>query len=48
MGFILIHQQRWKIAEIEAALRLVRFDRGIEYEIQGIYEWNRTNRRWLS
>ncbi|GAC1460635.1 MAG: hypothetical protein NVS2B14_07900 [Chamaesiphon sp.] len=25
---------------------LIRFDRGMEYEIQGIYEWNRYNWRW--
>ncbi|PZV19371.1 MAG: hypothetical protein DCF22_00385 [Leptolyngbya sp.] len=27
---------------------IVRFDSGTEYEIQGIYEWNRPNWRWLS
>lgn len=26
---------------------VVRFDSGVEYEIQGIYEWNRPNWRWL-
>lgn len=26
---------------------VVRFDSGAEYEIQGIYEWNRPNWRWL-
>lgn len=26
----------------------VRFENGMEYEIQGIYEWNRYNWRWLS
>ncbi|MBF2025407.1 MAG: hypothetical protein IGS48_01395 [Oscillatoriales cyanobacterium C42_A2020_001] len=26
---------------------IVRFDSGVEYEIQGIYEWNRPNWRWL-
>lgn len=26
---------------------VVRFDNGAEYEIQGIYEWNRPNWRWL-
>ncbi len=26
---------------------IVRFDSGMEYEIQGIYEWNRPNWRWL-
>lgn len=26
---------------------IVRFDSGAEYEIQGIYEWNRPNWRWL-
>ncbi|MBE9099558.1 hypothetical protein IQ267_08910 [filamentous cyanobacterium LEGE 07170] len=25
----------------------VRFDNGMEYEIQGIYDWNRYNWRWL-
>ncbi|MGJ3246166.1 MAG: hypothetical protein ACFE0I_08835 [Elainellaceae cyanobacterium] len=25
----------------------IRFDSGLEYEIQGIYEWNRYNWRWL-
>lgn len=25
----------------------VRFDNGMEYEIQGIYEWNRYNWRWI-
>ncbi|HEY9646662.1 MAG TPA: hypothetical protein V6C88_09845, partial [Chroococcidiopsis sp.] len=25
----------------------VRFDNGMEYEIQGVYEWNRYNWRWL-
>jgi len=25
----------------------VRFDNGMEYEIQGIYEWNRYNWRWV-
>ncbi|MCY7392325.1 MAG: hypothetical protein LH647_12830, partial [Leptolyngbyaceae cyanobacterium CAN_BIN12] len=25
---------------------IVRFDSGTEYEIQGIYEWNRPNWRW--
>lgn len=27
---------------------IIRFDNGMEYEIQGIYEWNRYNWRWLS
>lgn len=27
---------------------LVRFDSGAEYEIQGIYEWNRPNWRWIA
>lgn len=26
---------------------IIRFDNGVEYEIQGIYEWNRYNWRWL-
>uniref|UniRef100_A0A832M2X5 Uncharacterized protein n=1 Tax=Oscillatoriales cyanobacterium SpSt-402 TaxID=2282168 RepID=A0A832M2X5_9CYAN len=26
---------------------IVRFNSGVEYEIQGIYEWNRPNWRWL-
>lgn len=26
---------------------VVRFDTGAEYEIQGIYDWNRPNWRWL-
>lgn len=26
---------------------VVRFDNGMEYEIQGVYEWNRYNWRWL-
>lgn len=26
---------------------LIRFDNGMEYEIQGVYEWNRYNWRWL-
>ncbi len=26
---------------------VIRFDSGAEYEIQGIYEWNRPNWRWL-
>ncbi|HEY9648754.1 MAG TPA: hypothetical protein V6C88_20405 [Chroococcidiopsis sp.] len=26
---------------------IVRFDNGMEYEIQGVYEWNRYNWRWL-
>ncbi|RMF63051.1 MAG: hypothetical protein D6742_18575 [Cyanobacteria bacterium J069] len=26
----------------------VRFDNGMEYEIQGIYEWNRYNWRWAN
>ena len=25
----------------------IRFDNGMEYEIQGIYEWNRYNWRWI-
>jgi hypothetical protein len=25
---------------------LIRFDNGMEYEIQGVYEWNRYNWRW--
>ncbi|MGB7274109.1 MAG: hypothetical protein WBC69_12480, partial [Geitlerinemataceae cyanobacterium] len=25
---------------------LIRFESGIEYEIQGIYQWNRYNWRW--
>jgi hypothetical protein len=25
----------------------IRFDNGMEYEIQGVYEWNRYNWRWL-
>lgn len=25
----------------------VRFDNGMEYEIQGIYDWNRSNWRWV-
>jgi hypothetical protein len=25
----------------------VRFDNGSEYEIQGVYDWNRSNWRWL-
>ncbi|MGG6296882.1 hypothetical protein ACQ4M4_21005 [Leptolyngbya sp. AN02str] len=25
---------------------IIRFDNGMEYEIQGIYEWNRYNWRW--
>jgi hypothetical protein len=25
----------------------IRFDNGMEYEVQGIYEWNRYNWRWL-
>ncbi|MGV0025527.1 hypothetical protein [Phormidesmis priestleyi] len=25
----------------------VRFDNGSEYEIQGIYDWNRSNWRWM-
>ncbi len=27
---------------------VIRFDNGAEYEIQGIYQWNRYNWRWLS
>jgi hypothetical protein len=27
---------------------IVRFDNGSEYEIQGIYDWNRYNWRWIS
>jgi len=27
---------------------IVRFDNGSEYEIQGIYDWNRYNWRWMS
>ncbi|MGB3208584.1 MAG: hypothetical protein WBB28_26655 [Crinalium sp.] len=27
---------------------LIRFDSGVEYEIQGIYEWNRYNWRWVA
>ena len=27
---------------------VIRFDNGSEYEIQGIYQWNRYNWRWLS
>lgn len=26
----------------------IRFDSGLEYEIQGIYEWNRYNWRWIA
>lgn len=26
---------------------IVRFDTGAEYEIQGVYDWNRPNWRWL-
>jgi hypothetical protein len=26
---------------------IVRFDSGAEYEIQGVYDWNRPNWRWL-
>ncbi|MCL6436142.1 MAG: hypothetical protein K6T90_18415 [Leptolyngbyaceae cyanobacterium HOT.MB2.61] len=27
---------------------VVRFDTGAEYEIQGVYDWNRPNWRWVS
>jgi hypothetical protein len=27
---------------------VIRFDSGTEYEIQGVYEWNRYNWRWVS
>lgn len=27
---------------------IVRFDNGMEYEIQGVYEWNRYNWRWAT
>ncbi|WOB42826.1 hypothetical protein HNI00_06445 [Thermoleptolyngbya oregonensis NK1-22] len=33
-------------SEIRQASCCVRFDNGMEYEIQGIYEWNRYNWRW--
>lgn len=26
---------------------MIRFDNGMEYEIQGVYEWNRYNWRWI-
>ncbi|NJN58719.1 MAG: hypothetical protein HC879_15100 [Leptolyngbyaceae cyanobacterium SL_5_9] len=26
---------------------MIRFDNGMEYEIQGVYEWNRYNWRWM-
>lgn len=32
--------------ETQQAWGCVRFDNGMEYEIQGIYEWNRYNWRW--
>ncbi|MFP5275246.1 hypothetical protein [Coleofasciculus sp.] len=36
------------IARIQPpTVRIVRFDHGMEYEIQGIYEWNRYNWRWI-
>lgn len=33
-------------SETRQASCCVRFDNGMEYEIQGIYEWNRYNWRW--
>lgn len=27
---------------------LIRFDNGMEFEIQGVYDWNRYNWRWLT
>jgi hypothetical protein len=27
---------------------VIRFENGTEYEIQGIYQWNRYNWRWAS
>lgn len=33
--------------ETQQARCCVRFDNGMEYEIQGIYEWNRYNWRWI-
>jgi hypothetical protein len=29
-----------------SATCMIRFDNGMEYEIQGVYEWNRYNWRW--
>lgn len=34
-------------SETRQASCCVRFDNGMEYEIQGIYEWNRYNWRWM-
>lgn len=31
----------------QSASCVIRFDSGAEYEIQGIYDWNRPNWRWL-
>ncbi|BAU42260.1 hypothetical protein [Leptolyngbya sp. O-77] len=33
-------------SETRQASCCVRFDNGMEYEIQGVYEWNRYNWRW--
>ncbi|MFQ3616208.1 MAG: hypothetical protein SNJ57_12935 [Cyanobacteriota bacterium] len=35
-------------SETRRASCCVRFDNGMEYEIQGIYEWNRYNWRWAA
>lgn len=34
--------------DCEPATCIIRFDNGREYEIQGIYDWNRYNWRWLA
>jgi hypothetical protein len=33
--------------DIEYTTCLIRFENGTEYEIQGIYQWNRYNWRWV-
>lgn len=35
-------------SEVRRASCCVRFDNGMEYEIQGVYEWNRYNWRWAA
>lgn len=46
------HSEEISSPENEASLQskascIVRFDTGAEYEIQGVYDWNRPNWRWV-
>lgn len=35
-------------SQLRSTSCVVRFDSGAEYEIQGIYDWNRPNWRWMT